>query len=142
MEKRTGANVNAYLILRQSDRVLLQLRKNTGYCDGMWGFVAGHVEDGEPATEAMIREAREEIGLFLIPSQIQVAHIMHRKTNRLNVDIFFNCPVWQGSLLNLEPDKCEKIEFFTLNSLPANMIQYHKIAFEYDHFYSEHGWDE
>ena len=65
------------------------LRQNTGYLDNYWSFPAGHVETGESATEGMIREAREELGIILSPDNLQVVHVMHRKTNRLNVDIFF-----------------------------------------------------
>ena len=144
VKKRQGASVNAYLILKQNNQVLLQLRKNTGYCDGMWSLVAGHVEDGESATKGMIREAQEEIGIEIIPSNLQVVHIMHRKTNRLNVDVFFNCQSWQGTPQNLEPHKCETLEFFSLENLPSNMIEYHKIALHHianRNFYSELGWD-
>ena len=45
-KKRSAAVVSAYLILREDGKVLLQLRKNTGYCDGMWSLIAGHVEEG------------------------------------------------------------------------------------------------
>lgn len=140
-----GASVNAYLVLRQGDGVLLQLRKNTGYCDGMWSLPAGHVEDGEPATEGMIREAYEEVGVELLPSQIKVVHVMHRKTNRLNVDMFFECHSWQNTVRNLEPNKCEKLEFFRLDSLPTNVIDYISVALKHvlqGEFYSELGWKE
>ena len=143
-KKRTGASVNAYLILKQGNHVLLQLRKNTGYADGMWSLVAGHVEDGEPATAGMMREAREEIGLEISSSQLHVVHVMHRKTNRLNVDMFFDCLSWKGEITNLEPEKCEKLEFFPLDALPANIIPYHKMALHYIFkgvSYSELGWD-
>ena len=138
---RVGAQVNAYLILKQQGQILLQLRKNTSYCDGMWSLVAGHVEDGEPATDGIIREAREEIGLSLHPTQIQVIHIMHRKTNRLNVDIFFDCPSWHGEIQNCEPEKCAEMGFF--DALPSNMVGYHVVALKQiaeGRFYSEFGW--
>lgn len=141
---RSGASVNVYLILRQKDEILFHLRKNTGYCDGMWGLVAGHVEDGEPASAAMIRETREEIGIELSSSQIKVIHVMHRKTNRLNVDVFFDCGSWHGPINNLEPEKCEKLEFFPVNALPSNTIDYLAIALDQmmkGEFYSEIGWD-
>lgn len=140
---RMGASVNAHLILKQEAKILLHLRKNTGYCDGMWSLVAGHVEDDESATEGMIREVREEIGLDLYPAQIQVVHIMHRKTNRLNIDVFFDCRSWQGNIQNLEPEKCEKLEFFPINSLPPNIVDYHAQALTSildGIFYSEMGW--
>lgn len=142
---RAGAIVSAYLILKDKGRLLLNLRQNTGYCDGMWSLVAGHVEDGESATEGMIREAKEEIGINLRPAQIQVVHIMHRKTNRLNVDVFFDCQSWCGEVQNCEPEKCEKLEFFSLSTLPSNMIDYNVMALRYileGRFYSELGWRE
>lgn len=141
---RVGASVNAYLILKQEDKILFHLRKNTGYCDGMWSLVAGHVEDGESATEGMIREAYEEVGISINPTQIQVVHIMHRKTNRLNVDVFFDCRSWQGEIENREPEKCEILKFFPLSSLPSNVVDYNAIALKFiseGKFYSELGWN-
>lgn len=145
IKKRAGASVNSYLILKQQDKILLHLRKNTGYCDGKWSLVAGHVEDGESATEGMIREAFEEIGIALRPTAIQVVHVMHRKTNRLNVDVFFDCQSWKGEIQNLEPEKCEKLDFFPISCLPSNIIDYNAMALRYileGKFYSELGWKE
>jgi 8-oxo-dGTP pyrophosphatase MutT (NUDIX family) len=144
VNKKPDTYVNVYLLLKQNNKVLLQLRKNTSYCDGMWSFVSGHVEDGESATEAMIREAYEEIGIELLPSQLKVVHVMHRKTNRLNVDLFFECPSWQGAVKNREPDKCEKLEFFSLDSFPPHVIDCTASALQCilkGIFYSELVWD-
>lgn len=143
VRKRAGASVNAYLILRKGNEVLLQLRKNTGYMDGMWSFVAGHVEDGESSTGGMLREAKEEIGIKV--NGLRVVHIMHRKTNRLNVDVFFEAWEWGGSIMNLEPKKCESLAFFPLEELPANMVEYNREALRdalSGRFYSEVGWEK
>lgn len=143
IKKRAGASVNAYLILKQGNKILFQLRKNTGYCDGMWSLVAGHVENGESATVAMIRETYEEIGIKLSPNQIKGVHVMHRQTNRLNVDIFFDCPSWEGLIKNCEPEKCERLEFFSLENLPTNIVDYNASALKSildGEFYSEKGW--
>ena len=142
-KKRSGTSVNAYLVLRQEGKILFHLRKNTGYCDGMWCLVAGHVEDGEPATAGMIREAREEIGIKLLPSQLRVAHVMHRPSNRMNIDIFFECISWEGAIQNCEPEKCERLEFFSVDDLPTNTIGYIEFvlqAMSRGEFYSEYGW--
>lgn len=140
---RSGASVNVYLILRKNDEVLLHLRKNTGYCDGFYGLVSGHVEDGEPATQAMIREAYEEAGIHIQPSALKAVHILHRKTNRLNIDIFFECNSWTGAITNQEPDKCLSLEFFSMKDLPSNMIDYISCALKHAfgrNLYSEIGW--
>lgn len=131
------------LVLKTKDKILLQLRSNTGYCDGFYSLVAGHVEDNESATAAIIREAQEEIGILLDPSNIEVIHVMHRKTNRFNMDIFFECTHWQGDILNKEPEKCASLDFFYLNQLPINTIDYIKDALNAistNEFYSEAGW--
>lgn len=145
VKKRIGVSVNAYLILKQEDKILLHLRRNTGYCDGMWSLIAGHVEDGESATEAMSREAYEEIGVRIDPLKLKVIHVMHRKTNRLNVDIFFECTSWEGSIVNKEPNKCERIDFFSLDSLPIHIVDYNVTALNAvmeGNFYSESGWTQ
>lgn len=140
-KKRTGAFVSSYLILKQDNKVLLLLRQNTGYCDGQYGLVSGHVEEGEAATVAMIREAQEEAGIEILPSRLKVCHIMHRKSGRLNIDIFFECQDWQGSVVNREPEKCAALEFFPQNQLPVNTIDYIAYVLKTKDFYSEQGWD-
>jgi len=140
---RTGAIVNVYLVLRKQSEILLSLRKNTGYCDDYYGLVAGHVEDGESATTAMIREAYEEAGIRIQSSSLKVVHVMHRQTNRLNVDIFFECCEWQGEVINLEFEKCGALDFFSIKQLPHNVIDYIGNALQAisnGNFYSEQGW--
>src|SRR5262249_44733145 len=98
----------------------------------------------ESTSAAMIRETCEEIGIELSSSQIKVVHVMHRKTNRLNVDVFFDCRSWHGTIKNLEPEKCEKLEFFPISELPSNTVDYVVIALDHimkGEFYSEIGWD-
>jgi 8-oxo-dGTP diphosphatase len=143
-KNRKGSSVNSYLILEQEGKILCQLRKNTGYCDGMWSLVAGHVEEGEGATAAMVREAKEEIGIEIEPSHLKAVHVMHRKSNRPNVDIFFTCSSWKGAIHNREPEKCEKLEFFAREALPPQTIDYIKSALDHisqGNCYSEQGWD-
>jgi 8-oxo-dGTP diphosphatase len=142
-KKRSGAVLNVYLFLRQDAAVLLSLRNNTGYCDGLYGLISGHVEDGESATAAMIREAYEETGIQILSSLIKPVHIMHRKTDRINLDIFYECRSWTGTLSNRESQKCSSLDFFPIDLLPSNTIPYIKAALEASSqgtIYSEEGW--
>ena len=61
----------AYVVLLRpsgtGDEVLLQLRQHTGFMDGHWACAAaGHVEEGESAPAAAVREAAEELGVAMI----------------------------------------------------------------------------
>ncbi len=141
---REKACVSVYLILKEGSQVLLLLRKDTGYFDRFYGLVSGHVEHGESATFAMVREAYEEAGIQISPASLKVVHVMHRKSDRVNVDIFFECSAWEGTIFNKEPQKCASLEFFPYRSLPKNTINYISDALEAicsNQFYSEYGWD-
>ena len=91
----------------------------------------------------MIREAYEEVGICIAPDALKVTHVMHRKSNRFNVDIFFECVDWDGDVVNREPEKCAGLEYFPLEELPSNTIDYIKDALRAISngiFYSESGW--
>ena len=80
---------------------------------------------------------------MLSPEDLKVVHVMHRKTNRLNIDIFFECHKWKGEIENREPKKCGGLEFFSLNYLPSNTVDYNAFALgaiSQGQFYSEWGF--
>ena len=134
--------LSVYLILKRENEVCLLKRKNTGFCDNQWGFISGHAEENESATRAMLREAKEEAGIT--PLDLEVAHILHNKTNRENLDIFFSATSWEGKLRNMEPSKCAGLEFFPLDQLPPNTIDYIKTVLEHTAnsvIYNEMGWE-
>ncbi len=141
---RTGTNVNAYLILKKENQILLHLRENTGYYDGYYGLVSGHVEEGESAQAGLIREAQEEAGISLNAKDLHFAYCLHRQTNRLNIDLFFTCTSWEGEITNREPEKCAALQFFPPEEFPINMIGYIKQAImdnDQGKYYSEQGWN-
>ena len=65
MEKRANFHITVGLVLIEDNKVLMMKRQNTGYMDGMYALVAGHVEVGESFKAAIIREAKEEVGITL-----------------------------------------------------------------------------
>ena len=135
------------MTLIKDGKVLLLRRFNTGYEDGKYSMVAGHVDQGETFTQCIIREAEEEAGILLRPEDLEVIHVMYRNShsaeNNERVDIFFSAQQWQGELQNKEPQKCDDLSWFELDHLPENVIPYIKQALESIKnkiYYSEHGW--
>jgi 8-oxo-dGTP diphosphatase len=119
---------DTHLILeRQGGQVLLLVRANTGYMDGMAGLPSGHVEPEESADSAIIREAKEEIGIVIDPADLAFAHVMHRRTSGediARVSFFFAATRWTGDVVNAEPDKCAGLIWSDVVSLPDNTIGY------------------
>lgn len=123
--------VASYLVLMQDDKALLARRYNTGYADGMYSLVSGHVDKGETFTEAMLREAKEEAGIIIDPKDLEVVHVMQRgyEDNMEYVDVYFKVTKWQGNVENKEPTKCDDLSWFSINNLPENTLPYIKNLF-------------
>lgn len=70
---------SVYLILIKDNKILLLRRYNTGFMDGYYSFPAGHVEPNETLTQAMVREAKEEIGIDVNQKDLKLIHISIEK---------------------------------------------------------------
>jgi ADP-ribose pyrophosphatase YjhB (NUDIX family) len=120
-----------YLILKKENKVLLIRRFNTGWMDGMYTLPAGHIDGNETSEMAMSREAKEEINLTILPKALSVVHVMHRKsTDREYFDIFIEAKNYSGEIKNNEENKCDRIEWFDIDSLPENTLSYISEAFK------------
>ncbi|MDD4108603.1 MAG: NUDIX domain-containing protein [Prolixibacteraceae bacterium] len=147
MSEKRHKNIPAsYLTLVKNNKILLLRRYNTGYEDGKYSMIAGHVDSNETFTQCIIRESKEEAEILLKTENLRVVHVMHRKTsayeNNERVDIFFIAEKWKGKLVNKEPYKCDDLSWFDLNNIPDNTIPYIKQAIEgikNKIYYSEYG---
>ncbi|MFB6215544.1 MAG: NUDIX domain-containing protein [Candidatus Aenigmatarchaeota archaeon] len=135
----------SYLVLEKDDEVLLLKRQNTGYRDGMYSLVAGHVDEGENFRQAMIREAEEEVGIEIKEEDLETATVMHRESEgRTYIDIFFRATEWNGEVENMEPEKCANLSWFKKDNLPDNTLGYVERVtntLEDGMTYEERGWD-
>jgi 8-oxo-dGTP diphosphatase len=135
--------VAVHIFFLRTSQILLLHRFNTGYEDGKYSLVAGHLEAGETVTQGAIREAREEVGVFLDPQDLQFVHVMNRRSEDEWIYFFVVARRWAGEITNTEPHKCDHLAWFPLESLPQNTMPYVKFAIEkYQEgsYYSEFGW--
>ncbi len=144
MSKERNKSVPAaYLILRKEDKILLIRRKNTSYYDGWYMFPAGHVDLGELPSAAAVREAKEEIGVTIDQKDVDLVHSLYRTAHDITgdrADYFFVANNWEGEPANMEPDKCDDVQWFSVKNLPENIIPYIKdviVNIENNIMYSE-----
>ncbi len=137
-----------YLILQDpaTRQIVMILRQNTGYEDGHYGLPAGHIESGESATEAMVREAREEIGIVLDAADLEPVHVQQRRTpDYIYFDVYFLAQHWHGQPRNCEPHKCGDVRWVDLSDYPANCVPFtRQIVQEFwpqGVTYSQYGWE-
>lgn len=112
------------LIFNEKKEVLLMLRKNTRTESGVWSKPGGGVEYGEKAASAMKREIKEETGLS-IDIWGYLPHTDHiiKKDNQHWVAFNYLGSDKSGKLKNMEPEKCERLEWFSLEKLPRGVNQ-------------------
>jgi 8-oxo-dGTP diphosphatase len=139
----------SYLLLIKNNKILMSRRFNTGFCDGQYSLIAGHLEKGEGFIKAMVREAKEEANIILKSKDIAVAHVTNRYEPQNNVelseriDVFFVAKQWRGEIKNMEPDKCDDLSWHQIDKLPINTIPFIKTAINNIRkkiFYSEFGY--
>lgn len=143
---RNKTRIAVYLIALQGQTILLSKRKNTEHMDGHWSLVAGHVYEGESCTRAMVREAQEECGLFLNANDLKLVGAMHHYSAPFDYTNFIFSVDLQGQQpKNLEPEKCDALEFYTIENLPSPMVQYVveiiRKSMLTTHWISEFGWE-
>jgi 8-oxo-dGTP pyrophosphatase MutT (NUDIX family) len=151
--ERNRYPVAVHLFFIRGGEVLLVRRYQTGWRDGEYSVPAGHVEAGETITAAAIREACEEVGVALDPSDLEVVHVMHRAgdggpgrsptAEDERIDFFLAVHGWSGEPYNAEPEKCDDLRWFAVDTLPPNLIPYVRSALACMWVgirYSEFGW--
>lgn len=106
------------------DQILLLRRFHTGYEDGKFSVIAGHIDGNEEIKEAIIREAYEEAGIVIEKENVEIAGVMHRFTTDERMDFYLICEKWNGNITNMEPNKCDLLKWFKINELPDNTIPY------------------
>lgn len=125
--------VDAMLILIRDGKVLLAERQGTGYADGWWNVPSGHLEENETIDQAVIREAREEIGIILTPDDLRFVHLCHFRNPEgdARMGVFFEARTWVGEPVNAEPHKCGRIAWWPLDQLPPNTHPYTAAGIEH-----------
>ncbi|MGZ4033091.1 MAG: NUDIX hydrolase [Tumebacillaceae bacterium] len=142
-EQRFQLKAAVHLFLLRDNQLLMLRRFNTGYEDGKYSVVAGHLDGDEEVKTAAMREAREEAGIELDPEAVEVVGVMHRKSNDERVDFFVAARAWKGEIENLEPGKCDDLRWFDLDNLPDNTIPYIRRAvdnFRQGNWFDSYGW--
>jgi 8-oxo-dGTP diphosphatase len=129
-QQRFKAAVAVHLFLVRGNQILLLRRQNTGYQDGNYSVVAGHLDGGEQVRAAAIREAREEAGIVITPADLSIVGVMHRTDMDERIDFFVTADKWSGEIVNAEPEKCSELAWYDLNGLPENVIPYVRQALQ------------
>ena len=104
------------LIIKQNNDILLFFRNDGffSYGGGWWVLPAGHIEQGETAIEAVVREAKEELDIDVLPEEVEFAHVVSNLASKTeSSDFFFIINKYSGQIRNCEGDKCAEMRYIS-----------------------------
>ena len=93
-----------YMIIKNEDgEILLQRRQGTKLWPGFLALPAGHIDEGENAIDAVIREAREELSIIISEDDIVDSFVVNRRNKSLKpyFDIYFEIGSYKGELIGV-----------------------------------------
>lgn len=137
-----------HLILKNCDKILLLRRSNDHRIwPGKWHCVTGTIEQGESPQQAIMREAKEEIGIEIQPPQL-VTTIFLTENDLFNaqkqffaLELFFLSKFAHDSQpINNEPHKHDDMDWFDMNNLPEPIIP--GVEFGLKAFFKGKNYDE
>lgn len=111
----------AYVLLLREDRVLVARRRGVRYADGSWGLPGGHVERGETLAATAAREAAEEIGVSIRPSELEPAGIFRYVDGGVEgLDMVFRGRSWAGEPRPVQ--ECDAVAWCRPDALPDPVV--------------------
>ena len=114
--------VGVGVIVLRNGKVLLGKRKNA-HGEGSWSFGGGHLEFGESWEECAKREMAEECGSTICNVRFgAVTNDIFEKEGKHYITLFVIADHESGEPTVLEPDKCERWEWFDWDALPAPLF--------------------
>jgi 8-oxo-dGTP diphosphatase len=118
----------AHLLLFRGSDLLVIRRANPEYLNGFWSLPAGHVEPGETAVDACVRETKEEIGLELTPGQLEFILVQQKGDcdGEARIDFFFesHLPSYRQLRLAVDPAEVAELRWMTIDRLPEPFAPY------------------
>lgn len=127
-----------HIILIDDNKILLQKRKGSKLWPGYYALPAGHIDEGETQYDALVREAREELGIEINPNDIINNYVVLRrnffkidgKTLEPYIDYYFEIKKYKGIPKIIEKDKCDELLWVDANNLPEPFINYEGVFLE------------
>ena len=121
-----------HMIIRKDNKILVQKRKGSKLWPGYYALPAGHIDKGENQYDALIREAKEELGIVINLKKIINSYVVLRRNYfEINgkvlepyIDYYFEIEEYEGIPKIIEEDRCDELIWVDINNLPEPFINY------------------
>ncbi len=109
-------------IIKKGNKILLGKRMGS-HGAGTWALPGGHLEFGETSFTCAKREIAEEIGIKIKNLKIGTfTEDYFKKEDKHYVTIYVIADYASGVVKVLEPEKCERFDWFSWDKLPSPLF--------------------
>lgn len=120
-EKRPRVGVAVYVL--NGENQLLCMHRISQHAYGTWAPPGGHLEYGETFLQCAKREMKEETGLDVDDIEVMgVTNNVYEDEGKQYVTLAVRAKIWWGEPKIMEPEKCDKLEWFDLDKLPSPLM--------------------
>ena len=121
-----------HMIICKNNKLLVQKRKGSKLWPGYYALPAGHIDENETQYDALVREAKEELGITINPKKIITSYVVLRrnyfkvdgKVLEPYIDYYFEINEYKGIPKIMEKDKCDELIWVDINDLPKPFVNY------------------
>jgi mutator protein MutT len=115
-----GVGAGAVILNDKKEILLLKRLRNPEI--GKWSIPGGKIDFLEKAESAVIREMEEELGIKVEIKKLLglTSHILTENKEHWLAPAYL-VKIVEGIPKNMEPEKHEEIQWFSLNNLPKNL---------------------
>ncbi|PHI21618.1 NUDIX hydrolase [Lewinellaceae bacterium SD302] len=107
------------LLIDRGKILLLEQTKPNG---GNFTMVGGTIEAKEFAKTTLIRESFEEAGVVLKKEDLQLIHVLHKRSKKAHrIVLYFKAHNWKGHLESKEQKKFKSADWHNVNDLPDKL---------------------
>lgn len=120
--------LGAICVVKKEDKILISQRISASFTENaVFGLPSGHVEEGEHAIEAGIRELLEETNLKA--TSYELLTVIDDPNSQPSGHHFIHFAIlvnqFEGELKNPEPDKHTDWQWVGINNLPQPLLRSH-----------------
>lgn len=111
------------VILERDGKIFMIKRRNTGWQDGSYDLIAGHLEKGEKLKDTAIREAHEEAGITIRKEDLELVHVISlKRSDGDGVYGYFRARRWEGEPHAAEPEKSDGCKWLDAEDIKHKQI--------------------
>ncbi|MAG52582.1 MAG: hypothetical protein CMH62_01330 [Nanoarchaeota archaeon] len=115
------------IIFNKDNSKILMLKRNAkkrNLWKTSWGNIGGKIDPGESSSEAIIREAFEEIGIKFNEESLSLLHIKevpHARKNWHPIHFFYGTSIEENEIIKINSES-DEYSWFNIENLPEDMF--------------------